>query len=641
MITFDGDRSKRRKWFANKQIGTIKSLGIPSKTLYWDGFGFYSWQQGDLSGGRVSSPAGLMVMCSTTAGIKVAMLDYWAGAVTSFTDVYALGYSPPSSEKPQSYHFEFPDEDALLALGIDTFLYTPFQYMSEFDLGDTYTEAIYNVQNSETQYPDLSCAPGLHPHQSAEALWLTLTDRADYPDENPASGFEYSKFLLEHSLLYYMSDNSNVSGRFGFVSHEDWHWSIWTPSLYHPAVPKYYSVPQRVDNNNVYQIRNSVSYPSNYGYNEMIVAWNMYNPEETLSPLNYSTVTLEDLIPAGGDLPDSLRSLYIYRNSTGDATFTSSPAGTYFFKLDGVDYTLHAVSGLPADSDSGDAGEDLGNYFRDNPGDSKWNLFYILKIDDTSYLVNSDQFLSILDSHSTFDLVTDTTQSSPDYDFFSQGWTKAAEVLRYILMVPPINYNAHFPYDSYIFYTHRGTVCAWSRRLGVFEFTTTGILTANDITFDLPSEVTSTDGVQPKISYSGTYDGDPYYLCICEQIGEEVKAVYWGSPFGAGWTKIPDLTEGTLLTVRPIKVSPDLIQLIGIAKIIVGTEDEAYYPVSFYNDAWKRLGKLPFEVQDKSVFSLCLFGNDQAVKDLMEYPTPLSATPQIPLGPYNLYTSEL
>jgi len=79
MITFDGDRSLKRRWFAKKKLAAIKEMDIPSACPVWDGFRFKVWQLGDIDGGRVTAPMGAVVACSTQDGIKIAVADYWAG----------------------------------------------------------------------------------------------------------------------------------------------------------------------------------------------------------------------------------------------------------------------------------------------------------------------------------------------------------------------------------------------------------------------------------------------------------------------------------------------------------------------------------------------------------------------------------
>lgn len=644
MISFDGDRSKKRRWFANSKMRLLKLFGISSKAFEWEGFRFTLWQQDDISGGRIIAPAGLIVAASNTTNVKLAMAENWKGAITSLSTLNGLGYSP-IGEAPALRLLEFPEGEALTAAGYDVFEYIPYNTETEFGQGDTYTSPKYSILNTETSYTDLSCRIGLHPFESAEAVWMTLVDRADYPDKNPNSGYEYYKCWHEQVLLFYISDNSNLTGKLGFLAHEDSHWLIQNSFAYHPAIPRLFSIPQRINSKKVNIIRNSTSYTSYYPGIDILVAWSLVNPAEGVTPLTIEDITLDSLLTFDDStIPSMLAVLYSQRYSTADAFFTCSPAGTYCFQLNGIDYIFHAVCAEAANSEGspGDPGHEMGVYFKDNPSHSKWCAFYVFKVGETSYLIDSSNFLSILDSHSSYDLVSDTTQVGPDYEFESEPWRQVAEVLRYILMVPPVNYNHIFPYDSYMFHTGDGDIIAWSRRLGAFKFTTTGVEVA--FTFNLPTEVTSTDGVQPQISYSGTYDETHMYLCICEKISEEVKAVYFGSPF-IEWFALPMPAEGPLLYVRPIKVSPSIVQLIGVVKVPAEVEDEFEYRAVSLNytgtETWTLLTKLPFTVEDKTVFSMCLFGNEQAVKDMAEYSTPVNARPQIPVGPYNLYNSVL
>ena len=65
MITFDGDRSKKRKWLAEKQLTVAKMVDVPAKAIKYEGFTLRAWHQDDVSGGRVTAPMGASVVVSS------------------------------------------------------------------------------------------------------------------------------------------------------------------------------------------------------------------------------------------------------------------------------------------------------------------------------------------------------------------------------------------------------------------------------------------------------------------------------------------------------------------------------------------------------------------------------------------------
>ena len=77
MISFDGDRSKKRKWFAKKKLAQIKEMDLPASCVEWEGFRFKTWQLGDIDGGRVTAPMGVVVArIDGQGGLQVAVADW-------------------------------------------------------------------------------------------------------------------------------------------------------------------------------------------------------------------------------------------------------------------------------------------------------------------------------------------------------------------------------------------------------------------------------------------------------------------------------------------------------------------------------------------------------------------------------------
>ena len=90
-ITFDGHRSLRRKHVAKSLLERARMLGVPSLSSQRDGFTYRVVNlDPDLEMGRVTSPMGAVVACSTTTGIEIATADYWAGGFNPKRDAYVL-----------------------------------------------------------------------------------------------------------------------------------------------------------------------------------------------------------------------------------------------------------------------------------------------------------------------------------------------------------------------------------------------------------------------------------------------------------------------------------------------------------------------------------------------------------------------
>jgi len=77
MITFDGERSRKRLPVAKKALANITDLGLPAKASMFEGFTYKVWQmdRGKLTGGRITAPAGIFVMLSDEAGFKQFVCD--------------------------------------------------------------------------------------------------------------------------------------------------------------------------------------------------------------------------------------------------------------------------------------------------------------------------------------------------------------------------------------------------------------------------------------------------------------------------------------------------------------------------------------------------------------------------------------
>lgn len=602
MITFDGDRSLKRKWFAKKQLAIIQEIDVPAKVINWDGFTFRAWQQGeDLNGGRVTAPMGAVVACSSADGIKIAVADYWAGGFNAEQDLYVvfkdLGVSGefttffngpidiPPDPVPEDYEPEY-----------FTVKFTPEIGSSWFGLidGDTGGPDTVNVPN----YP---CSPVLMSWQGeAYNIMLSATVKYDL-DENGV--YDWIRHVFEKNTSFYCASGQQLN-RLNCVARQ-----IEYADAYDPM--------------RTYQKTGTDRYTSYHG------AW-LYDFVDSVKVVGYhidvtsgtvDNIQFNEILNT--DMPSELRSILI--NTVNDSS--CEPIGSYATDT----MFFHAVNASAHLYSWGREDCEVTDYYDANPDKTKWRLFYSMTIDGTVYLVNCDQFAGLLNSLS----LNGTTGD----------WYAEQRMFSQLVAAYP-NCNWLVPSDSVMFHAHDGNLYTWTRPYGAVQITTTGISVA---TISVPIEVSGEDGVRPEITYAGTFDTVPTYLCICNKVKEEVKAVYVGSPFDT-WTKLPGVESGlTLFHVRPVKVTPTSIFLIGVIKETVTIEGVS---TDYYNFAslswsiddgvpstalWNKMGRLPFTVSDNDNLQVGLYGDDSRVNELAAYLTPPPIMPQSPVGPYAKY----
>lgn len=96
MITADGERSRKRITRAKKALAIITMLDVPTKTSITEGFRYRVWQsdEGELSGGRVVAPLGVLVLYSHPGGITQFTLDSMQVAAGKIGDRWVLISTP-------------------------------------------------------------------------------------------------------------------------------------------------------------------------------------------------------------------------------------------------------------------------------------------------------------------------------------------------------------------------------------------------------------------------------------------------------------------------------------------------------------------------------------------------------------------
>ena len=647
MITFDGNRSKNRRTFAQRKLDQIKDMDLPAKNLLWDGFRIRVWQQGDLDGGRITAPMGAIVCMGSEDGIKnivqVAVAEYFRGGFLPGQDVYCA-YYPANGNNPRIKYFNYPDDDDFTADGNFLVKFEAFGSLSPFGL----TGGV-NPGPSTQWVRDFSGAPGVMPNRFNERAWLTLNDNVFIDLDNNGTA-DFPKYIYERTNVFYLWNGRNPedpeSGEKGYGLFNDKRGTV-SLQVGGGSIMASADQPYRVIQHLSTEWQSMFHNPRyNAVGGQKVCVFNFHHP---LNP-NAAThpddtidlpafIYLDDMVPAGaGGIPSALRDIIL--ETTG--TVSAWSIGSYTFGIvedfpeedrrELHQTVLHAVD--LTNTNPWTSGSPSQAYFDSNSDQLHWKLFYAFKSGDVTSVIHSGQFRETLAS-----LTQDTN--------ILTSWNDTRRMLAQFFPAP--NHNFTCPYDSIMFHGHDGNVYTWTRKYGAVKFTLSGLFTTP---LAIPSEVLSEEGVRPEI----THGGDGLYLCVCNKLKDKVAAVYVGSPFGS-WEKLPGnpepLIQGKpdpeLVHVRPVRVTTDDIFLIGVIKDIVieNEEDvERYFFASLRRvirdgvkstDTWQRHGRLSFDVGENDNFSVGLYGNDPLVTALAEYPSPPPVLPKMPVGPYELY----
>ena len=81
-LIVDGVRSAKRKWFADKLLEKIKTLGIQSKCLYVGGFLFrVKYQDESVNTRHIAAPMGAVVVSFGKKSVRIYAAEYWMGII--------------------------------------------------------------------------------------------------------------------------------------------------------------------------------------------------------------------------------------------------------------------------------------------------------------------------------------------------------------------------------------------------------------------------------------------------------------------------------------------------------------------------------------------------------------------------------
>jgi hypothetical protein len=113
VITFDGIRSQQKLWFAKKLLRDLEAAGIDRKTTEYAGYQVSAWRDGEYSGGRINSPAGIAVLADTAMGYDLYVSEPF-GAPAIRASSPSIGARRPAYIAP----FSIPHA-AMVPNGID------------------------------------------------------------------------------------------------------------------------------------------------------------------------------------------------------------------------------------------------------------------------------------------------------------------------------------------------------------------------------------------------------------------------------------------------------------------------------------------------------------------------------------------
>jgi hypothetical protein len=597
VITFDGDRSMKRRWFAEKKLALIHELDVPAKSLKWEGFTFKAWQQGEIDGGRVTAPAGAIVACSNTTGINLASADYWAGGFNAARPLHVVFVLPGEVAVNAAAFLANETAESMAEKGLVTVPFKPSVSSSPFGTVDGTTSG-----PSTVWVPDYSCAPVLQPNPPHESYRIMVSDEMDY-DLNGNGIPEWHRQIFDRQPVFYIEDGSRLARKDGFTHHNE--------SDINFSPRRIYQMPT----SSTLVTHQSATYYDYVGGVKMVAC------RFDLAAASRQDISMASVLTSA--MPSGLRS--IMTDSPNDGSCAA--IGSYAFAHNGEQCLLHVVNATTFLYDTEETESAAYAYYLANPSADQWRLFFSFSQGATVSLVNAAQFISLLDTLASDEVVRPGV---------GVNWFNAQRMLTQLAGAWPNN-KFSVPYDSAMFHGHDGNVYTWTRAYGSVRFSPSGLFAE---TLIVPAAVIGETGVRPEIFLVGS---GPQYICICNKPTSGVRAVGYGSPF-TGWIMLEPVPDGySLKHARLAGINETTIVFIGVAQGLDSEGEPAYFfarIVHSFADGgeWKILGRTPFAVGDYDNFSCSIFGNTPDVKAMMDVPVYPPIVPQSPVGPYSLYS---
>lgn len=628
-LIVDGVRSIRRKWFADKKLAHIKAIGVQSKTLIWDGFVFrVAWQDDIVNVRHISAPMGVLVISSGASGMTLYSAEYWL--------------APFTTKKVLHGTYAFPSQ-------------SPGGVGHETDYGSAQleNEGFAPIVPRAASVGRTNTSPVLHPLALGEDVVITSSTWLDVGVSMTEvmvclfeqNGEQTHKTALRNtqSLGSYLTPSTlfPVPSALKFLAVRT-HWSNFAVSDEDGSL---FAA--------VWSVRGKGDVRTNRIFADMVA---------DQAPPEMSNFLRLGVMGLGGYafVPNSALGIrYIHANRP----YQDHPA--FFNELE-EEHLLNR----------------------------KWKLYLFtitypsipveMSAQEEELLVsqggnvtvfNASQFLPLLDLRSGFKILSDGSGTLCEYEIdgviYNEGgvpydiessalevdWEAAAGMLRNFFGWP--NYNdLNTPHDNVMFHSPEA-VFSWTRRYGAIEIRPNGLFPAEII---VPDEAQESEGVRPVI----THAGDSLYCCICDKVGDQVLAVYRGTPLEiegepAEWEKIPLVEDdwlkgedgelgteddGRILHVRPVLVTVGRVVLLAITKDMLGTDPETGDPAPRYCFAvadgdpgavspdgkpatlLRMLSVIPVEDEARLRFDITTYGVGEYTQLLREYLSPPPTVPQ-------------
>lgn len=632
-LIVDGVRSLRRKWFADRLLEKVKMLGLPAKTLIWEGFLFrVKYLDEAVNTRHIKAPMGLVAIASGPDGLRLFTADWWRGAFSKGRDLY--GYA--GNDQRDAAHMGEALESARL---------TP----ARLTVGPWGDPALGNVFELRDQLP---AQPSLLPAGISEDVVCAVCL------QRRATGGGIPE-LAELRLSLF-----DDSGRGGYQTK-----SVWN------------MVGGAISGATMFLMQHDrwvQGYRTNFSQ---------------FQALTTGDALMGDIIPARSrrDLrirmlrsailaalfPQGLRDLFInYRAAIGNNGVPPYwGSGGYAFRGPQGGFAVMQALILS------DRRYNYNNQYLEEGGAAgAWRLAYCilglpeLERDMTpeaelaalngmaGIAVNAAQFLPLLDQLSSGRILrvkkdgatvppeytvggVAYNEGNPPYDIGDPNleidWDDAEEVFQEIVCAWPNHVDAE-PHDGVLFHSENA-IHSWTRTYGGVRIGAGGM---QPVAMTMPDAVTSTEGVRPVISYAG----DGLYFCVCDNIPEgRVEAVCIGSPF-TGWREL-DLTDpvwrqsgGEILHVRPMLATAERTALLSVVREPDGEGGRQYRAAHADGNPnepgamrLELLGTIPVgDVDDEGNpwnaedlrWDICAFGEGEYTEMLMDFPSPPPASPQ-------------
>lgn len=666
-ITHDSVRAITRRPRVGKALDKLNMMDADLKNAkIYGGFGYQADNMiPEIEKGRVTSPAAVIVTCSTFYGVVLLQCDFFEGGLTTSKPMFAL------DDNMGTYENTGTGTNSKVAFLLDgqseATIIDNFPYINTFPTADIIrTGSPYGFAPGAPVPPwHVNIYPDDWPHvsvfpQPIDNVWLSYCGM-DFFHGEPEGAYDLTN--SETTLLKLYGDNRVIGGRRTFLEQE------WWVGGFRPTATSY---PLPVTGGmRMMRPVEFLYYPFSDGkrYYATIV-------QKQDGLFEYDRVNMEDILPVAGTvthtgdfMPTTLRNIVLNDNNAsarchGFYCFTTEP-GRKPIILNVIDIT-------DTDNPRNPGGDD-DDYLHNNPTERDWKLSVHWNDTETgeTWTYTAAQFWSLLESKQTQVVLGANWQTADEY-YTGQpasGWAAARLMLWQFFGRP--NRAFSVPHDTHMFHAEDGNVYTWTRNYGTVQFTRLGLF--DYPSFYVPAICTSTDGVRPTIRYSG----NGRYVCLCEDLSEvkEVSEVYIGTPFVVdSWTQIAELPveeTGILSHVRVAYHNYDtesgvesllLLGIIRRTEIIDEVEEIVYFLANFsYNSTrsdndWKVTARLTgidtidpaydgnpaYADGERVSWDISLFGDQRLSPKMMRYLSPPPGFSQMScISPYSNYSTGL